>query len=93
VAGSKLNWNDVRSIMGAFSKLAFVKAPVKVMGFTTRPMQDSGGDNWDFLTNMMTAQAKAMFRYYPVREEYVLLAWPFNTPSLKNFRYRIVKVG
>ncbi len=93
VKDGQMNWEDVRCIMGAFSKLAFVKAPLKVMAFSTRSMVESSGDSWDFLANMMVAQAKAMFRYYPVREEYVLMAWPHQTASLTNFRYRIVKVG
>lgn len=93
VASGRMNWKDVRTVMGAFSKLVFVKAPVKVMAFTTRRNEDSGGDNWEFLTNMMTAQARAMFRTYPVREEYALVAWPFGATTLERFRHSIVVVG
>jgi hypothetical protein len=93
VRQGRLNWTDVRTIMGTFSKLAFVKAPIKVMAFTTRQMPESGGDNWEFMINLMQAQAQAMFRYYPVEEEYLFLSWPHGTPTLENFRAKTVRTG
>jgi hypothetical protein len=88
-----LNWTDVRNIIGSFSKLAFVKSPLKVMAFTTRQLAESGGDNYDFLINMMQAQAQAMYRYYPVEEEYLFLSWPLGSAELDKFRTKIYKVG
>jgi hypothetical protein len=93
VRRGKLNWGDVRTIMGTFSKLAFLKSPLKVMAFTTRKMAESGGDNWEFLINLMEAQAQAMFRYYPVEEEYLFVSWPHGTEDLVNFRTRIFRVA
>lgn len=93
VRKGRLNWADVRSIMSVFSKLAFVKAPLKVMGFTTRQIPESGGDNWEFLINMMQAQAQAMFRYYPVEEEYLFISWPYGTPTLTTFRTKVIRTG
>jgi hypothetical protein len=92
VSRGRLNWTDVRNVIGTFAKLAFVKAPLKVMAFTTRQLADSGGDNWDFLLNMMQAQAQAMFRYYPVEEEYLFMAWPYGTPTLSTFRTKIARL-
>lgn len=91
VRQGRLNWTDVRAIMSTFSKLAFIKSPLKVMTFTTRQFAESGGDNWEFLTNMMEAQAQAVFRYYPVEEEYLFISWPYGTPSLTTFRTKVFR--
>lgn len=89
-----LNVDDINLIMEDFSKLADVKSLVKVMAFAIRTIYPpKGGDNWEYMLDLMRSQIRATYRLFPVSEEYLILGWQYgNTEEFMPHKHEIIVV-